>query len=178
MIKIAPGKDWPGVILLGYTSGTRLTDCTKLSWSEIDLQAGVIDFTQRKTGDRNVVGIHPDFEQWLLQRISDDPKACVFPSLAKLKTDLSVQFNKIVDRAGIDAGQLRDKKGASGKNRRDLTFHSLRHTAASAIYNSAAIKETVRRVTGHAGNSLDRYLHLDLEAIKSATALIPRLPTE
>jgi hypothetical protein len=34
-----------------------------------------------------------------------------------------------------------------------------------------------RRLTDHApSGSLDRYLHVDLSAIRSATALIPRLP--
>ena len=58
-----------------------------------------------------------------------------------------------------------------------LSFHSLRHTAASAVFNSATVRETVRRVTQHAARgSLDRYLHEDLEAIRAAVGLIPRLP--
>jgi hypothetical protein len=70
---------------------------------------------------------------------------------------------------------IREKKGSHGRSRRNLTFHSLRHGAASNVFNAAVVKEVARRVTAHAEHgSLDRYLHVDLQAIRSATALIPR----
>jgi hypothetical protein len=60
---------------------------------------------------------------------------------------------------------------------RALSFHSFRHTAASNVFNGAALKEITRRVTNHAaGGVVDRYIHEDLDAIKAATQLIPRLP--
>jgi integrase len=58
-----------------------------------------------------------------------------------------------------------------------LTFHSFRHTAASAVFNSEAVREVARRVSNHArGGALERYLHQDLAPIREATKLIPRLP--
>jgi hypothetical protein len=58
-----------------------------------------------------------------------------------------------------------------------LSFHSLRHTAASNVFNQASLKEITRRVTNHAaGGVVDRYIHEDLEAIRAAVGLIPRLP--
>jgi integrase len=179
LVSVTKGTDWQGAILFAYTSGTRLMDCTQLKWNQIDLQTGVIDFRQRKTGGRHVVGIHPDFESWLLAHVTDEAQGFVFPVLSLQKEEnLSHAFNAIVDKAGIDAGQLREKRGTKGKSRRNLTFHSLRHTAASSVFNASAIKEVARRVTGHSGTSIDRYLHLDLESIRSATALIPRLPID
>jgi hypothetical protein len=53
----------------------------------------------------------------------------------------------------------------------------LRHSAATKVFNQAALKEITRRVTNHAaGGVMDRYIHEDLEAIRAAVALIPRLP--
>jgi len=58
-----------------------------------------------------------------------------------------------------------------------LSFHSFRHTAASNVFNQASLKEITRRVTNHAaGGVVDRYIHADVEAIRAATQLIPRLP--
>jgi integrase len=153
----------------------------------VDLVNGVVVFRQRKLSRRKpdsqtIVAIHPDFESWLLRtEMADEPKGFVFPTLADRsaggKKGLSNEFNALVERAGIDAGHIREKHGKHGRSRRNLTFHSLRHTAASNVFNAAAVKELARRLTDHAKRgSLERYLHVDLEAIKSATALIPRLP--
>jgi integrase len=182
LVETARGSDWQGLIILAYSSGMRLQDGSNLRWSQIDLEVGVISFRQRKTSRESVIGLHADFAEWLLRRsVPDDPQAHVFPQLAGHRSagrnGLTSQFNRIVQRAGIDAGSLRKRKGVHGRSRRALSFHSLRHGAASAVFNAAAIKEMARRVTGHAERgSLDRYLHVDLEAIKASTALIPRLP--
>jgi integrase len=181
LIATSSGTDWEGAIRCAYTTGARLQDVANLRWSAIHLQVGVLDFKQGKTGIQTVVAIHPDFENWLLRNVSDDPHGFLFPRLSKRpsggKKGLTVEFNSIVERSGIDPGLVREKKGARGKHRKNLTFHSLRHTAASLVYNAAIVKETARRITAHApGGALDRYVHLDIDAIKNATALIPRLP--
>jgi hypothetical protein len=81
------------------------------------------------------------------------------------------------DRAGIEKRFLRAGNAGKGRSVRALSFHSFRHTAASQVFNQAALREIARRVTNHAaGGALDIYLHKDLEAIRAATQLIPRLP--
>jgi integrase len=187
LIGTSRGTDWQGAILFGYTTGARLQDVSNLRWDGVDLVTGVVVFRQRKSwrrkpGSQTIVAIHPDFESWLLRtEMPDEPKGFVFPTLAGRSgggnKGLTNEFNALVERAGIDAGRIREKQGEHGRSRRNLSFHSLRHTAASNVFNCAAVKEVARRLTDHAQRgSLDRYLHLDLEAIKSATALIPRLP--
>jgi len=58
-----------------------------------------------------------------------------------------------------------------------LTFHSFRHGAATAVFKNAALKDIARRVTAHTSRGVvDRYIHEDIEAIREATNLIPRLP--
>ena len=186
LIETSRGTDWEGAILFGYTTGARLQDVANLRWSAIDPEARVVVFRQRKTarrtGRKTVVGLHPDFEDWLLrQSAPDDPLGFVFPTLANQspggKKGLTNQFNNLVIRSGIDAGLIRKRRGLHGRSRRNLSFHSLRHTAASNVFNSALIKEVARRLTDHSKNgSLERYLHHDLTAIRNTTALIPRLP--
>lgn len=187
LVESARPTDWAGAVLFGYSTGARLQDVANLRWDSIDLQVGVVVFRQRKLSSRKpdsetVVGIHPDFEAWLLARtVPDEPESFVFPTLANRsgggKNGLTNEFNRLLERAGIEAGLIRARHGIQGRSRRNLSFHSLRHTAASNVFNASAVKEAARRVTDHAKHGcLDRYLHADLEAIKAASALIPRLP--
>ncbi len=181
LLRVAP-FDWQGLILFSYTSGARLGDARSLKDSSLDIPNGIATFRQGKTGKKAVVGLHPDFLDWLAERPgSDDLQIYVFPSLA-LKPlggehGLSLEFQRLMEKAGIRAGLLREGNEGKGRAVRALTFHSFRHSAASAVFNQAALKDITRRVTNHAaGGEIDRYIHEDLEAIRAATALIPRLP--
>ena len=182
LVKAAAGSDWAGLVRLAYGTGLRLRDGANLRWNDIDLEFGVISFRQRKTGRTALIGLHPDFGDWLLERRSslDEPEAYVFPSLAGRATGgrngLSNEFNALVARAGLVDQLIRQPKGRAGRALRSKTFHSFRHGAASEIFNSAIAKEAARRITAHSGEALQRYLHADLEGIRAATALIPRLP--
>jgi integrase len=176
--------DWRGAILFAYGSGARLQDVANLHWSNVDLQNGLIQFRQRKstTGAKALLGIHPDFEDWLIERPGTDKEGPVFPSLANRsgsgRNGLSKAFDRIMERAGIKSALIKERPTeGKGRSVRALSFHSFRHNVASELFNSQAIKEIARRVTQHAPDgSIDRYLHADTEAIKAAVQLIPRLP--
>jgi len=181
LAKAAKGTDWEGAILVGYTTGARLQDVANLRWSSIDSEVGVISFHERK-GDKPVtVGLHPDLEDWIGgQPPSDDPEAHLFPTLANRsgagRNGLSKAFERIMDKAGVAGRELRSRDG-KGRSVHSLSFHSFRHGAASAVFNQAALKDITRRVTAHASRGVvDRYIHEDVEALKAATNLIPRLP--
>ena len=179
LIKTTQGTEWEGAIRYAYATGARLQDVANLRWDAVDLQVGLVAFKQRKTGRQTVLAIHPDFESWLLRAsIAEERQEFVFPSFASRPSwQLTTEFSDIVRRSGIDAGLVREQEGPRGKSRRNLTFHSLRHTAASVVFYAAAVKETARRITAHSERgSLDRYLHIDVAALKGATTLIPCLP--
>jgi len=184
LVKASAGTDWEGLVLLGYGSGLRLQDGANLRWSGIDLEFGVINFSQRKTGRNALIGVHPDFGDWLLGRrcACDDPEAYVFPSLAQRvsggRNGLTNEFNALMARAGLVDHKIRQPKGSAGRSLRSRSFHSFRHGAASEIFNSTIAKEAARRITAHSGEALARYLHADLSAIRAATTLIPRLPRD
>jgi integrase len=182
LLAAADDDDWKGLILFAYTTGARLSDCKSLRWSAIDIANSVVVFKEHKTKAQAVLGLHPDFLDWLsTQTAPDDPDAPVFPSLYRKDINghvgLSSMFIELLDKAGIEKRLLREGNAGKGRNVRALTFHSFRHTAASATFNAAALKEITRRVTNHAaGGAVDGYIDKDLEAIRAATALIPRLP--
>jgi len=177
----AASGDWAGAILFSWTSGARLQDAANLRWSSLDLEHGIVTFRQRKTGREIIIGLHPDFEDWISRAPTPDKsQEFVFPTLAGKPSNssigLSAQFDAVMRLAGVEGRLIRAGNTGKGRSLRGLSFHSFRHSAASAIFNGAALKEIASRVTGHSGNVIDRYIHSDLEAVRAAVSLIPRLP--
>ena len=174
--------DWQGAILFAYGTGARLSDVANLRWSNLDVVNSIVAFREGKTKSKAVLGLHLDFLDWVTaQPMPDDPDAPVFPTLAGQPINsthgLSNTFTALCDAAGIEKRPLREGNAGKGRSVRALSFHSFRHTAASNVFNGAALKEITRRVTNHAaGGVVDRYIHEDLDAIRAATQLIPRLP--
>jgi integrase len=177
----APDRDWALAILLAYGSGARLQDICNMRWGNLDLANGLLVFKERKGKRENLVGLHPDFIECLDERTPiKDPNAFLFPTLANRsgagRNGLSKAFERIMQKAGI-GGKILKVANGKGRSIRSLSFHSFRHTAASSVFNSEALKEAARRVTNHArGGVVDRYLHRDVEALKAAVNAIPRLP--
>jgi integrase/recombinase XerC len=169
--------EWRGLILCAYGTAARLRDAANLQWSDIDFANGVVTIFQRKTQTQVIVGLHPDFEAWLkTQSTRDGP---VFPNFigrgSSGKGGLSFEFSDLMKRAGIEAEVIRTKSGG-GRRVFSKSFHSFRHHVASAIFKSKLIEQTQRAITGHAsGEIVRKYTHTDLESIKAASALIPRL---
>jgi integrase len=178
----AASDDWQGAILFAYSTGARLGDVANLRWSSLDVANGIVVFKEQKTRAKAVLGLHPDFLDWLSNRaVPAQSDAFVFPELAGKPLNgehgLSNTFVKLLDEAGIEKRLLRAGNAGKGRAVRALSFHSFRHTAASNVFNQASLKEITRRVTNHAaGGEVDRYIHEDLEAVRAATALIPRVP--
>ena len=176
--------DWKGAILAGYTTGMRLSDGVNLKWENIDFDNGVIAFHQRKTqlqskDDATVIGLHPDFEEYLKGLKVRALTGPIFPALAGRETSgangLSMEFARIMEKAGIESPVIRERQG-QGRTVRAFSYHSFRHSAASTIFNAKVIEEAQKRVTGHSrGRTLKHYTHVDLTAIKQASLMIPRL---
>lgn len=184
LLKVAD-KGWQGAILFAWSTGARLGDVANLKWSALDVANRLVVFREQKTGSQATIGLHQDFLDWLAeQEVEEDPSdpdAPVFPTLAGRPLNgehgLSNTFVKLCDAARIQKRLLRQANDGCGRAVRALTFHSFRHTAATQVFNQAALKEITRRVTNHAAHGVvDRYIHEDIEAIREATKLIPRLP--
>jgi len=179
LVAAAPSYDWKGMIILAYTSAARLMDAANMKWSNIDMGNGLLEFKVQKTGKRALLALHPDFNEWLAtQQPPDNPHAFLFPSLAGErgagKFGLSNQFKKIMAKAKITGRHVQSDSGV--RKLSTLSFHALRHTSATSVYGNAALESIAKRVTQHSSDSLKRYIHHDLEVLRQATNLIPRLP--
>lgn len=91
------------------------------------------------------------------------------------KSGLSMQFRRIMERAGIRGRVLREAAGA-GRSQSSLSFHSLRHTFNAALANAGVPVEIRQKLTGHASPEMNAiYTHHELEPLRAAVALIPSL---
>jgi integrase len=179
LIKAAPSEDWKGAILCGYYTGLRLRDISDLQWSAVDLQAGIITVTTGKTNTDVALPIHPQFRAWLLKQTRGIGKAPVFPTLAGKagggKSGLSMSFKRIMERANIKGRLLREATG-EGRSQSSLSFHSLRHSFNSALANAGVAVEIRQKLTGHASAGMNaQYTHHELEGLRAAIAVIPRI---
>ena len=170
--------DWKTMVLLGYYTGARLSDCANMKWQNVDLVQGVLDFTTQKTGTRVVVPIHPVLASHLERLASTDrPETFLCPALAGKRTcgnnGLSAQFGRVPERAGIDA---ETEPGLGIRRFNLLSFHSLRHSFNSALANAGVDQETRMRLTGHNSIAVNGdYTHLELPKLKAAVEKLSSL---
>jgi integrase len=90
---------------------------------------------------------------------SGAPNAPVFPELhgkqGSGKSGLSMAFKRIMAKAGIDAGVIRERSGAAGRSVSALSFHSLRYSSNSALANAGVSQELRQKLTGHASAGMN-----------------------
>jgi integrase len=179
LIRAAKSDDWKGAIVCGAYTGLRLRDVADLQWSAINWEEQKITVTTRKTRKDVTVPIHPQFASWLEKQTRGIGKAPVFSTLVDKsgagKSGLSMQFKRIMERAGIRGRMLREAVGA-GRSQSSLSFHSLRHTFNAALANASVAVEIRQKLTGHASAEMNaQYTHHELEALRAAVSVIPRI---
>jgi integrase len=179
LIRAAKNDDWKGAIVCGAYTGLRLRDVADLQWSAINWEEQKITVTTRKTRKDVTVPIHSQFASWLQKQTRGIGKAPVFPTLAGKsgggKSGLSMAFKRIMERAGIRGRLLREANGA-GRSQSSLSFHSLRHSFNSAMANAGVSSELRQKLTGHASAKMNaQYTHHELEELRAAVSVIPRI---
>jgi integrase len=178
LVQSAQG-DMRGLILVAFYSGQRLNDCANLRWRDVDLVSEIktIRVSVRKTGREIVSVIHPALEDYLLSlptaRTDDEH---LFPTLAQRATSLiSDEFRRLMEAAHIEQRVIRER-AKSGRSVNALSFHSLRHSFASILANAGVTEEKRMALTGHVTRDMhQRYTHHELEALRDAIAVLPRI---
>ena len=172
--------DWRGVILTGWFTGASLRDITNLRWRQVDLSAGAISYTRRKSGKAVEMPIHEDLAAWLTELpATDDPEAFLFPSLAGKatagKSGLSMAFKAIMAKAGIE-GETEEAKGEAGRTRNALSFHCLRHSFISGLANAGIGVEMRQALAGQSSAEVNMiYTHLEIAPLREAMKSLPGL---
>lgn len=177
----AADNEWRGMILLAYTTGFRISDCSRLKWADVNLSRGVI--TQRpkkerrdKAAKKQETVILDELREWLTAN-QGVGEAFVFPTIAKKPpsgaSGTSTTFFKLMDKAHIVITNL--SPAGSKRAFYDKGFHSLRHTFVSAATNAGVAKEIRMEQAGHNSNVAKRYEHREVAAVKTALDAFPRI---
>jgi integrase len=175
--------DWKGLVLVAFYTGQRLGDCATLRWRNVDLVKKTIRFQTGKTGQQIEVPMHEALEDYLLglpTAKSDDD--FLFPPLGEQAqrnvSPLSKQFRKLMKQAKIEQRVIRQREGEKTAARTvyGLSFHSLRHSFSSILANAGVPEEVRMALTGHRSRDVHkRYTHHELERLRAAAALLPRI---
>lgn len=177
--------EWKTLIMLGYFTGARLNDCSRMVWSGdrrdqdqvegVDLTAETLCYWSHKTEKLVTVPIHPELLKHLEELASDDPEPHIMPGMATKgpggRHGLSQSFKELMRRAGIDSQKVStDRK----RNLSRRSFHSLRHSFNSGLANAGVDQKLRMAMTGHESEAInDRYTHHALENLKKAVKKLP-----
>jgi integrase len=178
MLVNAADAEWKTLILLGYYTGARLSDCCRMEWKNVDLAKSALTYVQRKTGKEVTIPIHPELQAHLEQLASTDkPEIFIMPGMADKgpggRHGLSESFKRLVRKAGLD---LQTVQGGGHRKISKRTFHALRHSFTSALANAGVPSELRMKLTGHSSEAVHRgYTHHELDALKSAISKLPAL---
>jgi integrase len=181
LLLAAKGTDWEGAVLVGYYTGLRLGDVVALTWGEVDTSSQRGWFLRRTTGKTKkvvLVPVHPFLQDFLNTR-QGVARAPLFPVLSGSKpggnTGLSTQFKKLMERAGIK-GRILRKGGGAARQTSSLSFHSLRHSFASAMANAGVSEEVRMLLTGHSTRRAHKtYTHHEETQVWDAVSKIPSM---
>jgi integrase len=172
--------EWRGLVLFGLYLGQRLGDLAKLTWRAVNLEAGEIAFTTRKTGRRIVLPLVQPLSDYLASLpASDNPNAYIFPRAASAKrtASLSNQFRDILSDAGLVEPRTHKATGKGRSQARELSeisFHSLRHSAVTMLKASGLSDFVAREIVGHDSAAVSRqYTHLSTDDLRNAMQRLP-----
>jgi integrase len=188
MLVNAAEGEWKTVILLAYFTGARLTDACNMVWTGprskdklregVDLVRATITYWQTKTQKLVLLPLHADLMSHLEQLASaDKPEQFLTPKLAKLtpggRNGLSEQFKAIVRQAGLSLDIV---QGGGTRQLSKRSFHSLRHSFASALANAGVAPELRMKLTGHKSAAVHAgYSHHEVDVLR--TSAISKLPS-
>ena len=177
----AAEDDWKGMVIAGFYTGARLRDLANLTWGNVDLFARTITFVQKKTDAKIQIPMAEPLHGYMMTLPMDDnPKSPVFPTLYG-KTSaggagLSTAFGRLMGRAGIEQGTIREKGDGVGRKVSARSFHSLRHSFNAILTNSGVPQELRMKLTGHSSTEMNAvYSHHELAVIRGALEHLPKL---
>ena len=180
--------EWKGMVLAGLYTGQRLKDLAGLTWANVDLERGEIRLTTSKTGRSQVLPVAKPVRTYLEElTVSDDPRAPLFPTLYPLavrtggSSQMSQQFHELLVDAGIVPARIPKNKSAgkgrsAAREKTEVSFHSLRHTATSLLKAAGVSESVTRDIIGHESAAISRhYTHVEEDAKRAAIEKLPDL---
>ncbi len=152
------------IVELALNTGMRKGELLRLEWEHINLRRGFLELLDQKNGEYDTIPLN----ERALEILRSIPRRLdskfVFPGKKPGKPfkDLKRQFETAVKKANLD----------------DVTFHTLRHTAASYLVMEGIDLTTVREILRHKSISMTlRYAHLSPKHKQSAVEALGKALT-
>jgi integrase len=176
MLVDAAEGEWRTLILIGYYTGARLSECCRVAWDDIDFVNGTITFPKTKPGKVHTLPLYPELAEHL-ESIAGDTAGPVMPRLANVRTSgrrgSSKKFMDIMEKAGLPTEKV---KGAGSREMHRRSFHALRHTFTSELANAGVAPELRMKLTGHKSTTVHQgYTHHELQTLRSALIKLPKV---
>jgi len=153
-----------GAIRLLMLTGCRLREILNLRWSQVDLEQGLLDLSDSKTGAKKVLigaAAIKVLEDLKSKRLEDNPHVIPGEAKGKPRSDLKRPWKRITEHAGLNV----DSEG----NSKPLRLHDLRHSFASMGVASNLGLSIVGKLLGHASpTTTQRYAHIGESAERRA----------
>ena len=136
------------IVVLALSTGMRKNEIMTLTWSDVDLDRGLIMLEETKNNERRSVPLVGKAHQ-LVQELAkglQEPSGLLFPGKDPSKPiEIKKAWYTALRRSGVD----------------DFRFHDLRHTAASYLAMNGASLPEISEVLGHKTyDMVKRYAHL------------------
>ena len=129
------------ITLAAVTTGARLGELSSLTWGNVNLQKRTLTFVHTKTAKPRTVPIAADLLNVLIELEKGKPGELVFTNRKGEKwKEQPWAFRQAVKKLGFNEG--RDSR------KEHITFHSLRHTAASLMLTSGVDIRTLQELFG------------------------------
>lgn len=161
LLDACKASSWPRLyvlVLMALTTGARKGELTGLTWADVDLERAEAHVGRTKNGDPRVLPLVPAVIEEL-QKFKAGASSFVF------RSPRSAEKVFAFEPRYLEALQVARIKGA--------TFHTLRHSAASALARNGATLLEIAEVLGHRQLQMTkRYSHL---ATSHKAALVRRV---
>ena len=180
-------EEWQSMIQFGLYSGQRLGDIARLTWANVDVQAGELRLVTEKTGKRIIHPLAGPLKAHVESLpVSDDPDAPIHPRAFDVvmrqekSGGLSNQFGRLLAQAGLRKKQPHRKTHGAGRgvgsSTGGLSFHALRHTAVTLLKEAGIPAATVMELVGHDSKEMSQhYTHVGRDSLTQAAEAFPVL---
>lgn len=182
----AANNEWRGMILFGLYTGQRLKDIASLTWANIDMEGDELRLSTSKTDRQQIIPLASPLKAYLSELPSSDLTGTpLFPGAYRIVNAnanvsmLSRQFRELLVNAGLaKADPANHAAKGIGRNvareRNDVSFHSLRHTATSWLKAAGVSEAVARDIVGHDSAEVSRnYTHVDETTKRAAIDKLP-----
>ena len=155
--------------LLSLHCGLRFGEIAALTWSCVNLEQGTLAILNAKTGSRTAY-LTDRAKAMLESRKQGRPDALIFPKRSR-KDGSWRKRQKLLPST---LNKLKFNNGVTDRKQR-VTFHTLRHTYATHLYESTHDLYLTQRSLGHAtGTMTARYAKMSESRLREGAAALQK----